>query len=165
MLVISERLEQACPSEADLLLSFELRSKTRLRTRTVEGEEAGLFLTAGPPLAHGQCLQAQDGRVVRVLAAEEPLLHVVCADARELCRAAYHLGNRHVHLQVGEGWLRLLDDYVLEDMLRQLGAEVSRLSAPFHPESGAYGGGHHHSHGKDAAFQYAPKLHQFGLTA
>ncbi|KJV26203.1 urease accessory protein UreE [Aquitalea magnusonii] len=165
MLVITERLPQACRSDADLLLSFELRSKTRLRTRTVDGEEAGLFLSAGAPLAHGQCLQAEDGRVVRILAADEPLLHVRCASPEALCRAAYHLGNRHVHLQVGEGWLRLLDDYVLEQMLQQMGAEVSRLFAPFNPESGAYGGGHHHSHGKDAAFQYAPKLHLFGQPA
>ena len=165
MLVINQRLEQAAGWDAELLLTFELRSKTRLRTRASNGEEVGLFLPAGAPLADGQLLQAEDGRVLRVRAADEPLLHVRCANAQELCRAAYHLGNRHVHLQVGDSWLRLLDDYVLEQMLQQLGAEVSRLSAPFNPESGAYGGGHHHSHGKDAAFQYAPKLHLFGQPA
>ena len=91
----------------------------------------------------------------------EPLLHVTAADARELTRAAYHLGNRHVPVQVGEGWLRLAEDSVLHAMLDQLGVSVQALDAPFQPESGAYGGGHHHSHGKDSVFQYAPRLHQF----
>lgn len=90
-------------------------------------------------------------------------MHVTCASPRELNRAAYHLGNRHVTLQVGEGWLRLLDDYVLRAMLDQLGATVQSIEAPFQPEHGAYGGGHHHSHHGEAEFNYAPKLHQFGV--
>ena len=81
----------------------------------------------------------------------------------ELTRAAYHLGNRHVALQVGDGWLRLLDDYVLQAMLEQLGARTERIEAGFQPEHGAYGGGHHHSRHGDEDFNYAPKLHQFGV--
>jgi len=161
MLVITRRADEATHWDAELVMTFELRSKSRLRTATTGGEEVGLFLAAGQPLRHGEVLQAEDGRRVRVTAAAEALLHVRCDSAVELCRAAYHLGNRHVHLEVGDGWLRLLDDEVLAQMLRQLGAGVERLAAPFHPEHGAYGGGHHHSHGKDAAFQYAPRLHQY----
>ena len=105
---------------------------------------------------------ALDGRVVRVCARPEALLHVTCANAFELTRAAYHLGNRHVALQLGDGWLRLPDDYVLKAMLEQLGATVELIEAPYQPEQGAYGGGHHHSHAGDAEFSYAPRLHQFG---
>ena len=99
------------------------------------GEDVGLFLERGqPPLRDGDCLLAQDGRVVRVSARPEALLHVTCANAFELTRAAYHLGNRHVALQIGDGWLRLLDDYVLLAMLEQLGARVERIEAGFQPE-------------------------------
>ena len=116
-----------------------------------------------PPLHDGECLQAEDGRVVRVTARPEQLLHVTCSSAYELTRAAYHLGNRHVALQVGDGWLRLLDDYVLKAMLEQLGAHTETIEAPFQPEHGAYGGGHHHSRHGDEDFNYPPKLHQFGV--
>jgi urease accessory protein len=165
MIRISRRATAAQHCDAVLLMNFELRSKSRLRTTTTSGEEVGLFLEAGRPLQDGELLLSDDGRCIRVQAAEEPLLHVECSSPLELCRAAYHLGNRHVHLEVGDGWLRLLDDDVLAHMLHQMGARTIRLSAPFNPESGAYGGGHHHSHGKDAVFQYAPRLHQYGREA
>lgn len=163
MLVIHQRTAPRPHWDAELELTFEARSKSRLRCFAADGEEVGLFLERGqPPLADGDFLEARDGRIVRVRARPERLLHVTCADAFELTRAAYHLGNRHVALQIGDGWLRLLDDYVLEDMLRQLGAHVEAVEAPFQPEHGAYGGGHHHSHAGEAEFSYAPKLHQFG---
>ena len=166
MLVINQRIAAQDSADAELLLSFESRSKSRLHCYTTSGEEVGLFLQRGQPaLADGECLQAKDGRVVRVCARPEPLLHVTCANAFELMRAAYHLGNRHVALQLGDGWLRLPDDYVLKAMLEQLGASVSLIEAPYQPEQGAYGGGHHHSHAGDAEFSYAPKLHQFGSKA
>ena len=162
MLTLTRHADPGEHGDVTLTLSYELRSKTRLRTRSVDGEDVALFLAAGsPPLADGDRLQANDGRVARVRALPEPLLHVTAADARELTRAAYHLGNRHVPVQVGEGWLRLAEDSVLHTMLDQLGVSVQAVGAPFQPESGAYGGGHHHSHGKDSMFQYAPRLHQF----
>ena len=149
---------------AELQLNFEARSKSRLRCFSADGEDVGLFLERGqPPLHDGECLQAEDGRVVRVTARPEQLLHVTCSSAYELTRAAYHLGNRHVALQVGDGWLRLLDDYVLKAMLEQLGAHTETIEAPFQPEHGAYGGGHHHSRHGDEDFNYPPKLHQFGV--
>ncbi|MES2818539.1 MAG: urease accessory protein UreE [Pseudomonadota bacterium] len=166
MLVIHRRLAPDALRthwDAELLLSFEARSKTRLRCFSVAGEDVGLFLERGqPPLQDGEDLQAEDGRIVRVRARAEPLLHVTCANAFELTRAAYHLGNRHVALQLGDGWLRLPRDHVLQAMLEQLGARVEAIEAPYQPELGAYGGGHHHSHAGDAEFSYAPRLHQFG---
>ena len=164
MLVIRRRIAPQPLWTAELLLSFEARSKSRLRCFSVDGEDVGLFLERGqPPLYDGECLQAEDGRIVRVCARPEQLLHVTCANAFELTRAAYHLGNRHVALQVGDGWLRLLDDYVLQAMLEQLGAHTERVEAGFQPEHGAYGGGHHHSRAGEEDFNYAPKLHQFGV--
>jgi urease accessory protein UreE len=154
----------ACRSDADLLLSFELRSKTRLRTRTVDGEEAGLFLSAGAPLAHGQCLRA---RMAAWCASWRPTSPAACAlrQPGSVVPCGLPSGQSSRSFAGGRRLVALLDDYVLEQMLQQMGAEVSRLFAPFNPESGAYGGGHHHSHGKDAAFQYAPKLHLFGQPA
>lgn len=166
MLVIHQRIARQDRWDAELLLDFAARSKSRLHCFTTCGEETGLFLERGQPaLADGECLRARDGRVVRVQARPEQLLHVTCSNAFELMRAAYHLGNRHVALQLGDGWLRLPDDYVLKAMLEQLGAYVSLVEAPYQPEQGAYGGGHHHSHAGDAEFSYAPRLHQFGRKA
>jgi len=163
MLVIHQRIATQATWDAELELTFEARSKSRLRCFTTQGEDVGLFLERGQPaLFDGECLRAEDGRTVRVRARPEQLLHVTCTTPFELMRAAYHLGNRHVALQLGEGWLRLPDDYVLKDMLEQLGATVSLIEAPYQPEQGAYGGGHHHSHAGDAEFSYAPRLHQFG---
>lgn len=164
MLVIRQRTSSHPHADAELTLSYDARSKSRLRCFTTGGEDVGLFLERGqPPLRDGEYLQADDGRIVIVRARPEKLLHVTCTSAFELTRAAYHLGNRHVALQVGDGWLRLLDDYVLKDMLLQLGAAVESIEAPFQPENGAYGGGHHHSHAGEAEFSYAPRLHQFGV--
>ncbi len=164
MLVIRQRTATHPHPDAELELSYDARSKSRLRCFTIAGEDVGLFLDRGqPPLRDGECLQAEDGRIVIVRARAEKLIHVTCVSTFELTRAAYHLGNRHVALQVGDGWLRLLDDYVLKDMLLQLGATVEHIEAPFQPEHGAYGGGHHHSHAGEAEFSYAPRLHQFGV--
>ncbi|WP_313519745.1 urease accessory protein UreE [Pseudomonas sp.] len=163
MLVIHRRIEPRAEWDAELEMTFEARSKSRLRCFSTTGEDVGLFLERGQqPLADGECLQAEDGRIVRVRTRAEPLMHVTCANAFELTRAAYHLGNRHVALQLGDGWLRLPEDYVLRAMLEQLGACVEAIEAPYQPEHGAYGGGHHHSHAGEAEFSYAPRLHQFG---
>lgn len=164
MLVIHHRLEPQAHWDEELHLNFDARSKSRLRCFSATGEDVGLFLDRGhSPLRDGDFLRAQDGRIVRVCARPETLLHVTCASSFELTRAAYHLGNRHVALQLGDGWLRLLDDYVLKGMLDQLGAITCVIEAPFQPEHGAYGGGHHHSHAGEAEFSYAPRLHQFGV--
>jgi urease accessory protein len=91
------------------------------------------------------------------VAAQEPVYNVIAPTPRDLMRAAYHLGNRHVPLQIGDGWLRLEQDYVLRDMLLGLGMQVSEVQAPFEPEAGAYGGGHRHSHDDDGLQSLRPR--------
>ena len=144
MLVIESRCDKAAHQE-QLSLPFELRQKSRLRTKLASGEEAGLFLEHGSILRGGDCLRAIDGRIVLVVAADEALMQAQCTTPLELGRAAYHLGNRHVPVQIGERWLRFQADEVLAQMLRGLKASVSEVTAPFEPEAGAYAGGHHHS--------------------
>jgi urease accessory protein len=123
-----------------LILSFEQRQKSRLRAKLESGEEVALVLPRGRVLRGGDRVTTTDGRIVEIVGAPEKLLHV---EAESLARVAYHLGNRHVAVQFGEGFLRIAEDHVLEDMLRGLGARVSHVEAPFEPEAGAYG---HHDH-------------------
>jgi len=126
--------------KGQLKLPFDSRQKSRLKTKLVSGEEVGLMLPRGEILRGGDLVTASDGRVIEVLAEPEKLLHI---EADSLPRIAYHLGNRHVPVQVGEGFLRIAADHVLEEMLKKLGAKVREVEAPFEPEAGAYAGGQH----------------------
>ena len=123
-----------------LTLPFEQRQKSRLRAKLENGEEIALILPRGRVLRGGDRVAATDGREVAIVAAPEKLLHI---ESAELARVAYHLGNRHVPLQVGQGFLRIAEDHVLEELVKTLGARVSHIEAPFEPEAGAYG--HPHS--------------------
>ena len=158
MLLIEARAARPQHHDAELRLSFELRQKSRLRTRLTSGEEVGLFLEHGAILRGGECLRANDGRIVLVIAADEELMQANCATPFELAREAYHLGNRHVPVEIGAGWLRFQTDEVLAQMLRGLNATVISLSAPFEPEAGAYAGGHHH-HSMEA--RHSGVIHEF----
>ena len=142
-LQITERLREPVDAQATLTLPFEQRQKSRLRIRLDNGQDAGLFLPRGTVLRHGDRLRATSGLVVEVRAAPEAVSTARADDALLLARAAYHLGNRHVALQLGPGWLRYPHDHVLDNMARELGLTVNREQAPFEPEAGAYGGGHH----------------------
>lgn len=147
-LTITQKLTEACPAQARLILPFELRQKSRLRTALDTGEEVGLVLERGSLLRGGDCLLASDGRVIEVVAAPEAVSVVTADDAWSLARAAYHLGNRHVSLQVAGHTLRYLHDHVLDDMVRGLGFAVHTDNLPFEPEAGAYshsgaGNAHH----------------------
>jgi len=126
--------------KGQLRLPFDARQKSRLKTKLVSGEEVGLMLPRGEILRGGDLVTASDGRVIEVVAEPEKLLHI---ESESLPKVAYHLGNRHVPVQVGNGFLRIAEDHVLEEMLRKLGATVSRVEAPFEPEAGAYAGGQH----------------------
>ena len=143
MLLVREKIAPRSRADAVLALPFELRQKSRLRTKVESGEEIGLFLDRGTLLRGGDWLLADDGRVVRVVAADEDLQEARCADVDSLARAAWHLGNRHAAVEVGPGWLRFAADEVLATMLRGLGATVTRVRAPFEPEGGAYSGAPH----------------------
>jgi urease accessory protein len=136
---------------ATVTLTYDQRKKSRQRLKLDDGTEAALLLERGTVLADGDRLLAQDGTVVRVLAAPETLSAVRTADPLALARAAYHLGNRHVPLQIAAGDLRYQHDHVLDDMVVALGLAVVLVKAPFQPEGGAYGGhgrgsGGHHEH-------------------
>lgn len=130
--------------DAQLTLPFESRCKSRLRTQLDGGEEVGLFLPRGTVLRGGDWLVGKDGRSVQVIAASELLYEVRTDSPTQLARAAYHLGNRHVALEVRSNALYLLADSVLRVMLEKLDLAVSEINAPFEPEAGAYGGGHRH---------------------
>jgi urease accessory protein len=148
MLIVEKRRERPGLAELTLSLPFELRQRTRLRTVLTNGEEVGLFLPRATVLRDGDCLEADDGRVIRVVAADEKLAEARCADPASLARIAYHLGNRHAPVQVGSGWVRFAADTVLAAMVRGLGAEVRDVVAPFDPEGGAYGSGAHQHTGE-----------------
>ena len=139
MLNISRKLHEHRATDARLTLPFQMRSKSRLRTNLDTGEEVGLILERGAVLRGGDLLLAEDGRVIEIVAAPETVSTVLSADPGQLARAAYHLGNRHVALQIGQGWLRYQHDHVLDEMVRGLGLAVEVEAAPFEPEGGAYG--------------------------
>ncbi|SEA58747.1 urease accessory protein UreE [Paraburkholderia sartisoli] len=138
-----------------LTLAFDARCKSRLAATLDNGEEVALLLPRGTVLRDGDVLVAQDGALVRVVAAAEAVLHVRAPDRITLTRAAYHLGNRHTPVEIGDDYLKLEFDPVLADMLKRLGATVEQVSMPFQPETGAYGGGHKHGHDETFAEDYA----------
>ena len=133
-----------------LTLARDRRIRSRQRVVLDDGREAGVFLPRGEVLRDGDLLGTADGLVVAVRAAAEPVSEVASDDPLLLARACYHLGNRHVELQIDSGRVRYRHDHVLDDMLRGLGLAPTFAQLPFEPEPGAYGGsahGHAHAHG------------------
>jgi urease accessory protein len=134
-----------------------LDAHDRHRRRVVLTGEGGttflLDLVQAAALHDGDGLVLDDGTMVRVVGRPEPLIEIAAADTHELARLAWHIGNRHVDLQIVGDRLRIRRDHVIEDMLRGLGARLSPIEAPFDPEHGAYQhhdhGHHDHAHGHD----------------
>ncbi|MEW9905337.1 urease accessory protein UreE [Pseudomonas putida] len=156
MIVLTRRLNEAGVVTGTVTLDVDSRIKSRLRITLDDGREAGLMLERGHLLRGGELLGDAEGRhVVRVLAAPEQVSTVRCSDPLLLARAAYHLGNRHVPLQIEPGLLRFQHDHVLDEMLRGLGLSVVTERAPFEPEAGAYQSAPHH-HGHDHQFVRLP---------
>jgi urease accessory protein len=142
-------------------LTFDQRERSRVRVTMSNGEEIGIQLKVGSMLSHGDKLALQDGRVVEVIAADESLHVVRAASITQLARIAYHVGNRHVPLQVEVDYLLMLPDHVLCAMVEGLGGTVTEVRRGFQPESGAYGHSHvHHSHDDEG---HGGKIHD-GLT-
>ena|SRR5436309_14741251 len=162
MLTLFKRISAPSRVDGELLLPFEQRQKSRLKATLVTGEEVVIVLERGSVLRSGDCLQGDDGRVVRVIAAEEELMEARALDATVLARAAYHLGNRHAAVQVGDGWLRFAADHVLGELVRGMGISVVAVHAPFEPEAGAYAAGHHH-HSSEA--RHAGIIHDFAVQS
>ncbi|MBA56783.1 MAG: urease accessory protein UreE [Pseudomonadales bacterium] len=134
------------PAQLIVRLPFDERKKSRLKTAAENGEPLGFMLPRGHILRDGTRLLDESGRVIEVKAADETVSTVSSDSAHLVMRAAYHLGNRHVPLQIGDGWLRYQHDHVLDAMVIGLGLTVTVEDAPFEPEDGAYAGGHSHSH-------------------
>lgn len=130
-----------------LTLPYERRIISRQKVTLDQGGEAGLFLVRGASLQHGDLLKAENGDLVQVQAALETVSSLYCTDRLLFARACYHLGNRHVPLEIRDGRLRYLHDHVLDDMLLGFGLKVVVEQATFEPEAGAYAAsGHAHSH-------------------
>ncbi|MEM7562459.1 MAG: urease accessory protein UreE [Pseudomonadota bacterium] len=133
--------------DSRLVLSFEQRSRSRLRAQLEDNRDVAVALKRGSRLFPGDILESDSGEHIVVVAAKEKVSEVQSTDHLSLARICYHLGNRHVALQIGEGFLRYLNDHVLDDMVERLGLKVIVKDDVFEPESGAYGEhAHVHSH-------------------
>lgn len=144
MLTLNTKVDSAPSIDGILVLPFDQREKSRLRATLTSGEAVGVFTVRGSVLRDGDLMRGDDGRVIRIEAAEEATYRVQCGSAHLLLRCAFHLGNRHTQAQLGDGYLRIRADPVLKEMLEGLGASVQAEQAAFEPEAGAYGGGHRH---------------------
>lgn len=147
-LIVEKRLEEhfalARPA-AWLTLPYEARQKSRQRAILNTGAEVGLLLPGGTILREGDLLEADNGLIIEVKAAQEELSAAFAANPMLLLRACYHLGNRHVPIQISESRVSYLRDHVLDDLVRGLGLEVVTYTGPFEPEPGAY----HRRNGND----------------
>jgi urease accessory protein len=147
-----------------VVLDYDDRHRRRLAMEGVDGTAFLLDLAEAVPLVSDAGLELEDGRIVLVVAAAEPLAEIRTGDPNLMVRVAWHLGNRHLPTQIMGTRLRIRRDHVIEDMVRGLGAKVVMIEAPFDPEGGAYGHGtvtghdhghasahghHHHGHGPD----------------
>ncbi|MBF0190359.1 MAG: urease accessory protein UreE [Magnetococcales bacterium] len=161
MITIRAFAPENASTDLALPLTWGQRCHSRLHTHLPDGEVLALRLPHGTTLSHGDLLSSDDGRILRVVAAPEPLLEVRADHGLALTRAAYHLGNRHGSVEIGPDCIRLPEDPILMGMLEGLGCRVSRVQASFEPERGAYGHGHSHGHGHDSGTsdRHAPGQH------
>jgi len=140
---------QRSVSDLTVTLTLEQRAKSRLRVRLDDGRDAGIRLPRDERMQPGTQLLATSGERVEVVAAQEPVSVATTPDSLLFSIACYHLGNRHVALQIENGWLAYQPDHVLDSMLQGLGLQVESREQAFEPEDGAYAGGHHHHHDHD----------------
>ena len=128
-------------------LDFYGRHRRRIRLTTDQGEDVLLDLPKTVAMADGDGLQLEDGRLLKVRAAAEFVVEVKHKDPNQLIRIAWHLGNRHLPVEIRDDVLRIRPDHVIESMLHGLGAHLAKVHVPFQPEGSAYGeDGHHHNH-------------------
>jgi urease accessory protein len=129
-----------------VVLDFDDRHRRRMAMTGTRGLEFLLDLESAVALRGGDALLLEDGRLIEVVAAAEPLLEIKGSDPHHLIRVAWHLGNRHLPTQIMPKGLRIRRDHVIEAMVRGLGARVIEIEAPFDPEGGAYAVSHDHGH-------------------
>ncbi len=146
MIRVVQRIHAGVPS-ATLTLPLDMRVKARFKHRLDDGREAGIFLDRGPIMRDGNLLQADDDSIIQVRAAQEEVAVVKTRDSHLFARACYHLGNRHVPLQILKNELRYQIDDVLDAMMKKMGLAPAYALLPFEPEPGAYG-----EHGSNHAF-------------
>ncbi|EIG3538090.1 urease accessory protein UreE [Escherichia coli] len=151
MLYLTRRVETPAQTTASVTLPVDMRVKSRIKVTLNDGRQAGLLLPRGLLLRDGDILSNENGdEFIKVLAADEAVSVVRCADPFMLAKACWHLGNRHVPLQIMPGELRYHHDHVLDDMLRQFGLDVDFAHLPFEPEAGAYASkSHAHNHDQE----------------
>ncbi|GDY27018.1 urease accessory protein UreE [Agarivorans sp. Toyoura001] len=129
------------PVHHQVVLSYELRKKARIKAQTEDKQDIGFFLERGQVLQNGQFLEAENGEVVEIKSADELVTTAYSDNPLMFAKVCYHLGNRHTPLQVGKGWVRFQPDHVLQDLVELYGLRVEQHQGPFDPETGAY-----HSH-------------------
>ncbi len=132
-------------------LDWDIRQKSRFDATDSQGRSLGVFLPRGTVVRGGDVLVAEDGSMIRVIAAPQAVLRITACQAHgspfDLTRAAYHLGNRHVPIELKPDHLKIEPDHVLADMLRAMHLVIQEVTEPFEPEGGAYSaGGHAHPH-------------------
>jgi urease accessory protein len=132
---------QAAPIDR-ITLSYDERHRRRLSFCAEAGTQFLLDLPRTTLLRDGDGLRLEDGRVILVAAADEPLLEVTAADSDQLARLTWHIGNRHLPAQIATGRILIREDGVIEEMLKGLGATVRHVTEPFTPEPGAYDSSH-----------------------
>lgn len=173
MLILNRRTD--LPANDSVALAYDERKRSRLKVTLASGREAGIFIERGDRLQGGDRLLAEDGlTVAEIVAGSERLIEAVATNPLLFARAAYHLGNRHVPVQIlpteDGGRLRFQVDHVLAEMVEGLGCAFAEIEAPFQPESGAYGGAHHHREEADPTdlhdpghgpHRSVPRIHQF----
>ena len=144
-----------------ITLDWDVRQKSRFESTDSAGRKVGVFLQRGQVVRGGDVLVGEDGSLVKVQAAPQAVLRITHCTAHgtpfDLTRAAYHLGNRHVPIELQADHLKIEPDHVLADMLRAMHLIVNEVSESFEPENGAYGehgGGHHHGHDHDHAHDH-----------
>ena len=159
---------------AAVVLDWDTRQKSRFDTEDSQGRHLGVFLPRGTVVRGGDVLVTEDGSLVKVIATPQPVLVVrACPEHGspfDLLRAAYHLGNRHVQLELQADRLLMEPDHVLADMLRQMHLLVSEELAPFEPEAGAYAAaghdqGHAHDNSHDHDHGHAPQRKPIPIAA
>jgi urease accessory protein len=138
MIEITEKIDGLPVTFFIATLNYDQRQKSRLRIELDGGREAGIMLERGTILRDGDFLRATNGMVIQIRAAKEEVTIGLTLNSHLFSRACYHLGNRHVPLQIEENWLSFQRDHVLEEMVTKLGLEVKHAIAAFQPEGGAY---------------------------
>ncbi len=139
------------PTEAtdEVLIDHDRRHRRRIVLKTQSGQDLLLDLPQAARLRDGDGLKLDSGTIIRVRARPEPLAEIHAHSDAELIRIAWHLGNRHLPVQLLGDKIRIRRDHVIEEMVEHLGGHVDLIDAPFDPEAGAYAGGHSHSHDDD----------------